>query len=127
MPPSNHRKNKTQRMPPVHESLHARKTRGRLHGQQRRNLPRLGKKRSRPNLADPSHQATHTPSLSPAPLPPPPPRPTHTTLASVLSFPLFHLTILGTGSPTGFAIILLPPTCVCIATPLNSVVVSPII
>ena len=33
----------------------------------------------------------------------------------------------GTGSPTGFATILLPPTNVCIATPLNCVVVSPII
>ncbi len=55
MPPSNHRKNQAQRMPPVHESLHPRQTRRRLHGQQRRHLPSLGKKRRRPSLTDSWH------------------------------------------------------------------------
>ena len=42
-------------MPHVHESLHPSQTRWRLHGQQRRHLPRLGKKRSCPSLADSWH------------------------------------------------------------------------
>ena len=50
MPPCNHRKNQAQRMPNVPESLHARETCWRMHGQQRRHLQSLGKKCGRPSL-----------------------------------------------------------------------------